>query len=41
MNKVILQPYKRTVDTELIHIESEYYYLSPAQVPYEPKERGT
>lgn len=29
----------RTVDIELIRIESDYYYASPVQLVDEPKER--
>lgn len=41
MNKVTIEPIKREVKLEVIHIESEFHYAHPGQVVEEPKERGT
>lgn len=39
MNKVETEPIVRKAELEVVHIESDYYYLSPGQVGDSPKER--
>lgn len=41
MNNAIFHEYIRIVDVKLIHIESDWRFLSPYQTADEPKERTT